>query len=1264
MRISLHRAFITFVLSLALLAPAGTALAVPEGGGGPDYATIFGSVTSALSGQGVNTNISSCASTPTACSGLYFEKVGKGTITFSGALDMTDTATIHVLQNLDTKLDISNGHIKLDALDGATASVLKNAQASIEMSGLDYASQPTLVVRDDSGTILTDTSFVGDIAYQACAVGVGGGGQCFSFNTTHFTTFDLQDKNVYVDASNTDTQDGTSAHPFATIQAAVAAAASGDTVHVAAGAYSGDVTISVPLTISASAGVNLTGSITAASDGVTLDGLDITNPNGSFGIYAVDHSNLTVTNNTIHDIGTTLASGSAQAIMFVSNSSDVTGLDVENNVIRNIGNTAMVHAGSAGSSAKGVYLGNSGGSKAFSDVKVVGNSMTGIYASIADWRGSSKGYGGGAGAYGILVNHNVSGLTITGNTIGTLEGLWAHGIGLERNTPSAVLSNNAISGLVDHKTPSDAVGVQIEDNSNGASVTGSGNTFDSKPIVFGNASVLVDLGVSAYTTTRNPEVLLGGSYYYAGLNAFPTIQAGVSGVAAGGTVNVAAGTYPESVLVDNKSLTLVGVSGTVITGASPADYILKINGTSGGATVDGIEINGGDSNTFNYGVLVTDSGTSGTPVELKNLTVKNVWGSGGANGIEIDAASAGGSYALVHNSTITSFQKRGIRFINSSGKVYGSEVVGDNVDGTSRVQNLINLWGGSNVEIYGNKLHNALTTGTTPSWDSPAIFISSFGGSGASTANIHDNEIYSNDTGITLGSYYASTDTSSATITSNTFHDLNSAINFEKGTVTSVIHKNSFGANIVQAVNADDGDKGPLTKPSVNAMQNWWGDVSGPTVASNPGGEGAEIYNGVSYAPWYSNKEMTNLSVGTPTVSGEEASTELPDALTQTEQVDGVDITVEFGAGTVITGNASWDGTLAVPTASTIDTVTIPGYTTDVGSAIAIGSSEGDLTFNQPVRITFAGQTGKRIGWYNHAGVFTEITDTCDLNGAMTTVNDGATFPVGGSCKFDTGTDMVVWTEHFSTFVTYTTAPAAPVITPNGGSFTGSASVTMDTTSTGASIRYTTDGSAPVCGGTGSTYTNGQTLNFTTTTTLKAIRCAGSTSSALSTATFTITPASSGGGGGGGGGNGMPLGLAAAAPTGQTATTGGQVLGAEAYNFTKNLTLGSQGDDVTELQKILIAEGYLNIPAPTGYFGALTKAAVIAYQKAHGISPQSGYVGALTRAELNKGSAPVAHSGGSSLSASQIQSVIALLQAFGVDAATIANVNATLSGTH
>lgn len=73
---------------------------------------------------------------------------------------------------------------------------------------------------------------------------------------------------------------------------------------------------------------------------------------------------------------------------------------------------------------------------------------------------------------------------------------------------------------------------------------------------------------------------------------------------------------------------------------------------------------------------------------------------------------------------------------------------------------------------------------------------------------------------------------------------------------------------------------------------------------------------------------------------------------------------------------------------------------------------------------------------------------------------------------------------------------------------------------------------------------------------------------------------------------------------------------AKAYLFTKYLQVGSTGADVTALQQILISGGFLGGSA-TGYFGALTKRAIMSYQTAHGVQAL-GVVGPATRALLNR----------------------------------------------
>ncbi|MES2007142.1 MAG: HYR domain-containing protein [Patescibacteria group bacterium] len=68
--------------------------------------------------------------------------------------------------------------------------------------------------------------------------------------------------------------------------------------------------------------------------------------------------------------------------------------------------------------------------------------------------------------------------------------------------------------------------------------------------------------------------------------------------------------------------------------------------------------------------------------------------------------------------------------------------------------------------------------------------------------------------------------------------------------------------------------------------------------------------------------------------------------------------------------------------------------------------------------------------------------------------------------------------------------------------------------------------------------------------------------------------------------------------------------------FTKTLMQGSVGTEVTMLQKVLADFGFLKISTPTGFFGTLTKVAVMGYQTSRGIEAV-GIVGPKTRAALN-----------------------------------------------
>jgi len=132
---------------------------------------------------------------------------------------------------------------------------------------------------------------------------------------------------IFVDASNTGTEDGSAVNPYNTIQEGVDAASNGDTVQVAAGTYTENITLKTGMTsettlVSASGAAttiidgNADGSVITADSNWTIDGFTIQNGQGTAisafgleagaGIFANAKTNITIQNciissNTVDD---------------------------------------------------------------------------------------------------------------------------------------------------------------------------------------------------------------------------------------------------------------------------------------------------------------------------------------------------------------------------------------------------------------------------------------------------------------------------------------------------------------------------------------------------------------------------------------------------------------------------------------------------------------------------------------------------------------------------------------------------------------------------------------------------------------------------------------------------------------------------------------------------------------------------------------------------------------------------------------------------
>jgi hypothetical protein len=114
----------------------------------------------------------------------------------------------------------------------------------------------------------------------------------------------------------------------------------------------------------------------------------------------------------------------------------------------------------------------------------------------------------------------------------------------------------------------------------------------------------------------------------------------------------------------------------------------------------------------------------------------------------------------------------------------------------------------------------------------------------------------------------------------------------------------------------------------------------------------------------------------------------------------------------MVTGSSSaFTGTINLPQVVSSAVAIVSGYTTTVSEAIELGDVNTGLAFSQPVRILL-GQGDKLAGWIR-SGYFTPITTRLGSDSASALGNNADGYITVGS-------DLVIWTNHFTTFVAYT----------------------------------------------------------------------------------------------------------------------------------------------------------------------------------------------------------------------------------------------------
>lgn len=143
-------------------------------------------------------------------------------------------------------------------------------------------------------------------------------------------------------------------------------------------------------------------------------------------------------------------------------------------------------------------------------------------------------------------------------------------------------------------------------------------------------------------------------------------------------------------------------------------------------------------------------------------------------------------------------------------------------------------------------------------------------------------------------------------------------------------------------------------------------------------------------------------------------------------------VNIAIPASTIVTSALNtWNGVIAAPTVTTVTLPETSGQTKTLSTAIEVGFTGAKLSFDKAVRILLPNQAGKRAGYVRTGITFTEITNICTADNQVA----GDALAVDSECKIDVGSDLVIWTKHFTSFATYTQTTNN---TNNGGGGGGS----------------------------------------------------------------------------------------------------------------------------------------------------------------------------------------------------------------------------------